>query len=504
MRFSLLLLLCCCAPDVVGPPDERSTTSAPLQFDRQEFQQAMQKLDAYYAAPEGLQRGNGLSIGGRPDFEGIAAWVFDVYLNARLQGVGIDGAWRRVVGAIEASAEWQSKPHPAVDASTLNGKHLMGYQGWFGTPASGGWSHWFGGQPTAGDATFDVWPDTRELDPDELTDTAMDAKGGGKAKLWSSHNAKTVARHFRWMKEAGIDGVSMGRFSVGTANGGASPGFNQPLLNVRDAAEASGRVFFIWYDVSGHSASTFVADIKADWERLVDQQQITASPSYLRHRGRPLLGIWGVGIGDRPGTPADWANLIAFFKNHPNPKYRVTLLAGGIPGWATDPVWGPIFKSVDVISPWTVGAFADDAGADNFANSVVKPDLATCKQLGLDYMPVAFPGFSWHNLQQKHTPSAVNVFPRRGGRFYWRQVSNIVAAGATNLFTAMFDEADEGTAMMKAAATQDSVPVQGQWLSLDADGEQLSSDFYLRLGGAAGQLLRKEIPASPAPPIRPF
>lgn len=40
--------------------------------------------------------------------------------------------------------------------------------------------------------------------------------------------------------------------------------------------------------------------------------------------------------------------------------------------------------------------------------------------------------------------------------------------------------------------------------SLDADGEQLSSDFYLRLGGAAGQMLRGEIPRTNDVPIRPF
>ena len=76
-------------------------------------------------------------------------------------------------------------------------------------------------------------------------------------------------------------------------------------------------------------------------------------------------------------------------------------------------------------------------------------------------------------------------------------------AGADTLFTAMFDEVDDGTAMFKAAPTQGQVPVEGSWLSLDADGERLSSDFYLRLGGAAGQMLRGEIPRTATVPIRP-
>ena len=50
----------------------------------------MQRLDDFYRAPEGLQRPEGLSINEAPDFEGIAAWIFDVYLNARLAGRSIE------------------------------------------------------------------------------------------------------------------------------------------------------------------------------------------------------------------------------------------------------------------------------------------------------------------------------------------------------------------------------------------------------------------------------
>ncbi len=40
------------------------------------------------------------------------------------------------------------------------------------------------------------------------------------------------------------------------------------------------------------------------------------------------------------------------------------------------------------------------------------------------------------------------------------------------LFTAMFDEVDEGTAMFKAAANQDVTPSSGSFLTLDADVRQ--------------------------------
>ena len=89
--------------------------AATIRLDRQEFLQAMQRLDAFYRAAEGLQRENGLSIDEAPDFVGIAAWIFDVYLNGRLAGRATDIVWGEVVRNIEASEEWRAK-HPDAAA----------------------------------------------------------------------------------------------------------------------------------------------------------------------------------------------------------------------------------------------------------------------------------------------------------------------------------------------------------------------------------------------------
>jgi hypothetical protein len=95
-----------------GQPSQspRGCRSA-VQLNRLEFLQVLERLDAFYQAPEGLQRPDGLSLNGTPDFLGIAAWVFDVYLNARLNGQPPQAAWDRVVAGIEASDEWMQK-HP--------------------------------------------------------------------------------------------------------------------------------------------------------------------------------------------------------------------------------------------------------------------------------------------------------------------------------------------------------------------------------------------------------
>jgi hypothetical protein len=78
-----------------------------IAFNRDEFLEALLRLDRFYAAPEGLQRPNGLAIAGGPDFLGIAAWIFDVYLNQRLTGATPTSAWIVTENAIRASEEWR-------------------------------------------------------------------------------------------------------------------------------------------------------------------------------------------------------------------------------------------------------------------------------------------------------------------------------------------------------------------------------------------------------------
>jgi hypothetical protein len=469
-----------------------------MPIDRAEMLRAMHRLDVFYRAWNGLQRPNGLSLGGRPDFEGIAAWILDVYLNDRLGGRSQEQAWDHVVAAIQGTVEWQSKDRLPVDAVSLTGKHLLGYQGWFGTPQDGqgaGWDHWFRGEPIAANLNFDLWPDLREYFPSELAPTRLTWRPGERAGLYSCHTPRTLRRHFDWMADAGIDGVSLGRFSKGTLDAASRARLDHLAMALREAADAAGRVFFLWYDATGHPRASFVDDMKRDWRHVKEVLGLTDSGRYLYHRGKPLVGLWGAGAEDRPFTPEQWREVITFLRS------EATVLLGGARNWRVDPTWAPVFATVDAISPWAIGAFGDTAGADEYRRTVTEPDLALTSQRGQDYLPTLFPGFSWHNLQGGQAP--INSTPRRGGRFYWRQVFNAIDAGASMLFTAMFDEVDEGTAMFKVAETQRDVPQEGTFLSLDADGEPLPSDWYLRLAGAATRVLRGQIPLGPAIPITP-
>ncbi len=386
-----------------------------------------------------------------------------------------------------------------IDPTTASHKLLMGYQGWFFCPGDGspidGWVHWFRGDLTP---TVDLWPDVSELAASELCATGLTTPLGGPAPVYSANNPATVARHFQWMKDQDLDGVLVQRFTTTLGDPRFFAAFNQVLLNARAAAEASGRVFAVQYDISGQDPAAVVATLESDWSYLVDTLKITESPRYLRHKGRPLLSIWGFGVPDRPSPPADAQTVIDYFKSNAATKYQVTLMGGVAGTWRDDAAWNATIRHFDIISPWTVGGFVDDAGADAF-KARVAADLADATAHGVEYMPVVFPGFTWHNL----TGGPSNQIPRRGGRFYWRQVYNTVSVGATMLYGAMFDEVDEGTAMFKMAPTHATMPTQFPFVALDVDGEALPSDWYLRLANQAGKALRGELALSPQLPITP-
>ena len=396
----------------------------------------------------------------------------------------------------------------AVDATTLDRKLLFGYQGWFGCPEDGSplgaWEHWFrrGEQANAANVRVDMWPDVSELAPDERCATPLTLPGGQKAELYSAYNPTTVDRHFHWMQEYDLAGVFLQRFTVRLDNP-AVLGFRDAVArNVQSAAESHGRVFAIMYDISGHPRESVTNAVKRDWVYAVDTLRVTESPRYLHHRGRPLLAIWGFGFLDRSPTPEQAAELIEFFKNNPNPRYRVTLL-GGVPArWRTrtrdsqpDPKWARVYRSFDIVSPWTIGRFRDTQGIDRFYADEVTKDLVETRRLGLEYMPVVYPGFSWHNMNRT---APFNPIPRRGGRFYWRQVERALRAGNTMMYGAMFDEVDEGTAMFKVAASARDAPTEIPVVTLDVDGEPLPSDWYLRLAREAQKKLRDARTASPS------
>ena len=151
---------------------------------------------------------------------------------------------------------------------------------------------------------------------------------------------------------------------------------------------------------------------------------ITEDPAYLNHHGKPVVAVWGIGFNDhRKYTLAECRRLVEFLKNDPEAGGCTVML--GVPtNWrelkgdaVSDPELLEMLAMADIISPWTVGRYANPAGAARYAENTLKPDLAWCRQRGIDCLPVVFPGFSWHNMNG----GASDQIPRLHGQFLWSQ-----------------------------------------------------------------------------------
>jgi len=144
----------------------------------------------------------------------------------------------------------------AVDTSSVRGKVMCGYQGWFRCPgdaANLGWIHWSrDSRRIAPDLlTFEMWPDMTDYPPAErYPATGFTYPGGRQAELFSSDDPRTVLRHFEWMRDYGIDGAWLQHFLVGLPGGpeaAAYPSRFRVLGHVRAAARQTGRVWALSY-----------------------------------------------------------------------------------------------------------------------------------------------------------------------------------------------------------------------------------------------------------------
>ncbi|MDR2806316.1 MAG: xylosidase [Dysgonamonadaceae bacterium] len=381
---------------------------------------------------------------------------------------------------------------------SYKGLVMAGYQGWFSCPGDGsdrGWYHYCGrdGLFQPGICTIDMWPDVSEYP--KTYKTAFTFADGSPAYVMSEYDESTVATHFRWMKEYGIDGVFVQRFVAEIKRPQSYNQLNKVWQSAIGAANANGRAISIMYDLSGMvpgDEQLVLSDIDAIAAKY-DLRERKKNPSYLHHNGKPLVAVWGVGFNDRRRYGFKEAEIIidALIQR------GFSILIGVPTYWRefgndtmNDPELHRLIKKCDIVMPWFVGRYNEE-GFPPF-EKLVKDDIAWCKTNKVDYAPLAFPGFSWVNMNKNSRP-----IPRNRGSFYWRQLSSHIANGAEMIYLAMFDEIDEGTAIFKCAT---NVPVgESFFLPLDAD---LGNDYYLFLAGSAGKILKKELPLTTTVPTR--
>lgn len=148
--------------------------------------------------------------------------------------------------ALARMQPYQGEAVQGVDVSTLSGKVMCGYQGWFNAPGDGsgrGWVHYGRGRFEPGQSTIDLWPDISDLDDDEKFATSFRHADGSVAYVFSSHCRKTVLRHFQWMKEYGIDGAFVQRFGVSTIGSDSLNHCSTILAHCREGANRNGRTY---------------------------------------------------------------------------------------------------------------------------------------------------------------------------------------------------------------------------------------------------------------------
>ena len=371
---------------------------------------------------------------------------------------------------------------------------MAGYQGWFNTPEDGaglGWKHFEKEKEfKPGKCTIDLWPDVSEYE--KTYETAFKLPDETPAKVFSSYDASTTDLHFKWMKQYGIDGVFMQRFVVSIRNQKGKDNYNKILNNAVLSAEKYDRAICLMYDLSGMEAGEEDILIR-DWKELCEKYKLVSRNNnhYVYHHGKPLVAVWGIGFNDRRKYGYEQVKkIIDFLKSE-----GCSILVGVPTHWRTltidavsDMRLLELVKQADIVHPWLVGRF-DNHTYEPYRKSI-EEDIKWCKANGKDYMPVLFPGFSWHNMK-KDAPQ--NMIPRLGGRFFWQQVKGAVDAGAESLYLAMFDEIDEGTAFFKCTNT----PPVGESSFITYEGE--APDHYLWLAGEAAKYLRGELRSSRMP-----
>lgn len=379
-----------------------------------------------------------------------------------------------------------------VDVSTLTGKLMCGYQGWFTTGSDGSafpWNHWTTDRkiPSPANIRVDLWPDMSEYGPEECYETDFLNARGEPATVFSSLHGTTVDRHFSWMREYGIDGAFVQRFATGLQDPRMFQVRTTVLSHCRRAANRHGRSYAVMYDLSGLKRDEVML-VCEDWRKLTQQMQITGDASYQRHRGKPLVAVWGIGFSDdRAYTLDECHALLEFFR-----QQGCALMIGVPTHWRelrADAVHDrkllEMAALADIVSPWTVGRYGNEGEARRHGE-ILHQDITWCAEKKIDYLPVVFPGFSWHNMK----PGAkFDAIPRRGGQFMWTQCATANKCGATMLYVAMFDEVDEGTAIFKC----DPHPPQGAECRFVRE-PHLPSDHYLKVAGAAALLMRGKIP----------
>lgn len=407
------------------------------------------------------------------------------------------------------SAEEVVGPNDPFDS--FHGLVVVGYQGWFNTAADGagkGWKHYRrNGRFEPGHCSIDFWPDVSEYK--QVYETPFRYSDGSPAYVFSSYDESSVELHFKWMADYGIDGAFVQRFIHQLATPKIKNHYDVVFDSAIRSAAKFNRAISIRYDLTAMKSGDEQVLLK-DLDKLnrtydfVGRQQ---SPTFLHHKGKPLIAIGGVGFSDDVSADEDVGHLrTAEFLVAELRRRGYSIMLRVPAQWRTRRgqlvVQTPdqqaklleIVKSCDIVMPWHVGAYRADSYVGGRWPRRIAEEIRWCESFGIDYVPVIYPGFSRANLKGGEDGS---FRPRDRGSFYWLQASSAINAGAKMIFVAQFDEMDEGTQVFKCSRRV--LVGDSPFVSYGSD---VGTDHYLWLTGEVAKLLTGQRASSEAVPIR--
>lgn len=379
----------------------------------------------------------------------------------------------------------------------LKRAHIAGYQGWFRCPDDDPrkrWTRWFRYESSTLIPTVDMWPDLSEVAEEDKCDTGLRDLAGEKIWAFSSLNKNISRLHARWAYQYNIDGFAIQRFVSYLTDGNRLNQFDIVLQNMRESLSFYKRGYFMMYDISGGKDGW--QDLILNDIRRLSSIGVFSDKNYMHHESFPVIAIWGFGVPGRPNNTEQMTSMIQALKSGEVGGIKFSLLGGvgyrfrsliSHPNEGRN--WEKLFKSLDIISPWYVGAVNNTKNLALFGRDHLEGDKQWAYNNNVEFMYTIFPGFSWTNLKAHRSPE--NQIPRDCGGFYSKQIELASEKGIEMIFTAMFDELDEATAIMKVISRSNSAPVGIKSITMDEDGCVLPSDTYLQISSRVNSILKR-------------
>lgn len=203
---------------------------------------------------------------------------------------------------------------------------------------------------------------------------------------------------------------------------------------------------------------------------------------YARQNGKPVISIHDFHNHDAVQVQriVDYVKSKGFY------------VIGGVPyDWRTNDRYEnfqDVYRTFDMIQPGVIVAseqkitFCSIDGAKEYQKTM-RDDLKFLTENNIDYQISLFPGFIGKDYDCR----------RMNGNFYWQQFVNLREVGIKNAIISTFNNLETGTAIAKIAEDASMKPVGTDIRALDADGQRLSSDFYLQLTSEGNRMMNGQI-----------